>query len=77
MTMMQIRIVRVFVDHRRMPMLMRVRLVNRVAWPMGMLVMFIMAVPMLMHHLGMSVLMLMTFGDMQIDAKRHQCASGD
>ena len=32
---------------------------------------------MLMHHLGVPVLMLMLFGDVQIDAQRHQDARGD
>ena len=77
MPMMQVRIVRVFVDHRRMPVAMRMRLASRIVWPMGMLVMFIVPVPMLVHHLGMPVLVLMLFGDVQIDAKRHQGARGD
>ena len=60
-----------------MPMPMRVRLANRIVWPMDMLVMFIMAVPMLVHHFGVPVLVLMLFGDVQIDAERHQGARSD
>jgi hypothetical protein len=71
MPMMQVRIVRMLVHHRRVPVTMRVRFVDRIVWPMGMLVMFIVPVPMLMHHLGMPVLVLMLFGHVQIDAKRH------
>ena len=74
---MDIRIVRMLVHHRRVPVTMRMRLGRRIVWPMGMLVMFIVAVPMLMHHLGVPVLMLMLFGDVQIDAQRHQDARGD
>src|SRR4051812_17947982 len=77
MPVMQVRIVRVFVDHGRMPVPMRVRLANRIVWSMAMLVMFIMPMPMLMHHLVMPVLMLMLFGYVQIDAKRHQGARYD
>ena len=69
--MMQVRIVRVLVKHRRMPVPMRVRLASRIIWPVNMLVMFIMAVPMLVHHFGVPVLVLMPFGDMKINAKRH------
>ena len=65
------------VHHRRVPVTMRMRFGRRVVWPVGMLVMFIVEVPMLMHHLGVSVLMLMLFGDVQIDAKCHQCARGN
>ena len=75
--MMQVRIVRVFVDHRRMPVPMRMRLASRIVRPMGMLVMFIVPMPMLVHHLGMPVLVLMLFGHVQIDAKRHQGARSD
>lgn len=71
MPMMQVRIVWMFVDHQYMPMPMRVRLANQIVWPVDMLVMFIVAVPMLVHHFGVSVLVLMLFGDVQIDAKRH------
>ena len=64
-------------DHRRVPVTMRMRLANRIVWPVGMLVMFIVPVPMLVHHLSVPVLVLMLFGDVQIDAKRHQGARGD
>src|SRR4051794_19953403 len=77
MPMVQVRIVRVFVDHRCMPVPMRVRLASRIVWPMGMLVMFIMPMPMLVHHFAMPVLVLMLFGDVQIDAKRHQSAGSN
>ena len=71
MPVMQVRIVRVFMDHRRMPVAMCMRLANRIVWPVGMLMMFIVPMPMLVHHLIMPMLVLMLFGDMQIDAKRH------
>ena len=77
MPMMQVRIVRMLVQHRRVPVTMRMRLARRMVWPVGMLMMFIVPVPVLMHHLGMTVLVLMLFGDVQIDAKRHQDARGD
>ena len=60
-----------------MPVPMRVRLANRIVWPVDMLMMFVMPVPMLVHHLGMPVLVLMLFGHVQIDAKRHQSAGSD
>ena len=77
MPVVQVGIVLVFVEDRRMAVPMRVRLANRIVRPMGMLVMVIMTVPMLVHHLGVSVLVLMLFGDVQIDAKRHQGARKD
>ena len=77
MPVMQVGIVGVFVDHRRMTVTMRMRLASRIVWPMGMLVMFIVPVPMLVHHLGVPVLVLMLFGHVQIDAKRHQGARSD
>ena len=77
MPVMQVGIVGMFVDHRCVPVPMRVRFVDRIVWPMGMLVMFIVPVPMLVHHLGVPVLVLMLFGDMQIDAERHQSACND
>ena len=77
MPVMQIRIVWMLVHYRRVAVPMRMRLARRIIWPVGMLVMFIVAVPMLMHHLGVPVLMLMLFGDVQIDAKRHQDARSD
>ena len=75
--MMQIRIVRMFVRHRRVPVTMRVRFADRIVWPMGMVVMFIVPVPKLVHHLNVPVLVLMLFGHVQIDAKRHQGARNE
>src|SRR3954454_14785232 len=77
MPMMQVRIVWMLVHHRRVAVPMRMRLARPILWALGMLVMFIVAVPMLMHHLGMPVLVPMLFGDVQLDAKRHQDARGD
>ena len=62
MSVVQVWIVRVFVDHWRMPMTMRVRLASWIVRPMDMLVMFIVPVPMLVHYLGVPVLVLMLFG---------------
>ena len=77
MPVVQVRIVWMFVEHRRVPVAMRVRLARRIVRPMSMPVMFIVLMPMLMRHLGMPVLVLRTLGDMQIDAKCHQCASSN
>ena len=77
MSVMQVRIVWMLVDHRCVPMPMRVRLANRIVWPMDMLMMFIVPMPMLVHHLGVPMLVLMLFGYVQIDAKRHQGARND
>ena len=68
---MQVGIVRMFVNHRCVPMPMRVRFTNRIVLPMDMPMMFIVPMPMLVHHLGVPVLVLMLFGHVQIDAKRH------
>jgi hypothetical protein len=57
------------VHHWRMTVLMRVWLVGRIVRPMGMLVMFIVAMPMLVRHLGVLVLVLMLFGYVQIAAE--------
>ena len=77
MPVVQVRIVRVFMDHRRMLVSMRVRLAYRIVWPMDMLMMSIVAVPMFVHHLGVPVLVLMLFGYVQIDAERHQHTGND
>src|SRR3954452_8634944 len=77
MPVMQVGIVRVLVDHRCVPVPMRMRLASRSARPMSMMVMVIMLMPMLVRHFGMRVLVLMPFGDVQIDTEHHQGTCGD
>src|SRR5262249_43356460 len=77
MPVVEIRIVRVFVNHRRMTMPMGMRLSRRIAGIMGMPMMFVMPVPMFMQQLGMPMLVLVALRDMQIDTKPHQEARAD
>jgi len=72
MSVMQIRVVRVFVRHRVMSMPMTMRLASRIIWVMCMLVVGIMSVPMLVLDRIVLVFMLMRFGQVQIEADRHQ-----
>ena len=72
MSVMQIRVVRVFVRHRVVPMPMTMRLASRIIWAMCMLVVGIMSVPMLVLDRIVLVFMLMRFGQVQINADRHQ-----
>ena len=64
-SMVQVRIMRVSMHKRRMPMPMGVHLTLRIARPMFVLMVFIMLVPMLMLHRLMLVFMLMAFCQVQ------------
>ena len=77
MSVMQIRVVRVFVRHRVVPMPMTMRLASRIIWAMCMLVVGIMSVPMLVLDRIVLVFMLMRFGQVQIEADRHQDTRND
>lgn len=74
----------VHVRHMRMGMSepfvlvsMRVRLSRRIAGPVDMLVMVIMHMRMSMYRVVVNMVMLMTLGQMQPDAGRHEQARGN
>ena len=71
MPVMQVRIMRVLVRHRRMVMPVCVRLTSKIASRMHMLMMIVVPVPVLMLDSGMLVLVLVALGHMQIDAGAH------
>ena len=72
MAMMEVRIVRVLVAHRRVLMPVCVRFARRFAHPMDMLVVLVVNVTMLMFQRLVAVLMVMAFREVEVDADRHQ-----
>jgi len=70
--MMQIRVMRMAVQHRRMPVRMAVPLARGIAGFMAMLMVFVMAMGMVMQHFLMPMLMLMPFSQMQVESEGHQ-----
>jgi hypothetical protein len=71
---MQIGEVRMPMHQRQVPMQMRVRLARRVVRTVAMLVMLVVGVPVLVLHRFVNMLMLMSFGEMEPQAQRHQPA---
>lgn len=59
MPVMQVRVVRVSVDHRRVPVPVAMRLAGRIVRPVRVLVMRVVGMAMFMLHRFMRVLMLM------------------
>ena len=72
--MMQVRVVWVPVQYAGVLVPVGVRLTWRVGRAMPMLMMLVMPVPMLVRHRLVKVFMLVPFGQMQPQAKAHQCA---
>ena len=70
--MVQVRIVRVLVAQWCVVVRVRVRLAGRIVRTMGMLMMLIMNVVVVVRHRCVSVLMLVSFGQVQQDANAHQ-----
>ena len=69
---MQVGVVRMAMHQGRVPMQMRVRLARWVFRTVAMLVMRVVSVPVLVLHRFVNVLMLMSFGQMEPQAQRHQ-----
>ena len=72
MPVVQIGKVPVAVNHRLMPVPMRVRLTGLVCFRMRVMVVLIMGVPVLMEHFAMRMLMVMVFGQVKPHAESHQ-----
>jgi hypothetical protein len=69
---MQVRVVRMSMGQRRMPVPMAVRLAGRVVRPMHVLMMRIVMVEVLVLRCRVRVLVLVTFGQVKPHARRHQ-----
>lgn len=70
--MMQIRVVRMTVNQRLVPMRMSVRLTRRIARVMRMPMVFIMDVGMRVFHRLVTMPMLVVLSKVQIEAEEHQ-----
>ena len=70
--MMQIRIVRVFVKHRHMPMPMRMGLARRIFRSVLMLVMRVVSMTMFVLHGLVNMFVCMQFTEVKVEANRHQ-----
>ena len=75
MAMVNIRIVRVRVDERLMPMTMAVRLARRIIRRVFVLMMLVVHVSMCMLHLLVNVLVLVALGEMKPHARGHACGA--
>lgn len=73
-SMMEVRIMQMRMQHRGMAMPVAMRLPFRVTWSMFVLVMRVVAVPMRMGALFMQMRMAVALGQMQPDAEGHQKA---
>jgi hypothetical protein len=69
---MQVRIVRMPMHHRRVPMPMGMRLARGIAGRVPMAVMRVVHMPVRVLHLLMRVLVFVHFRQMQVDAQAHQ-----
>ena len=75
MPMMEIGIVRMPVHYRFMPVPVIVRLARRIVRPVHMMMVLVMRMTMLMFHRSVRMLVLVTFGQMQPQANRHERTS--
>ncbi len=77
MPMMQIRIVRVLVPHRRVMMPVSMGFAGGISSAMSVLVMRVVDVIVFVVHRRVSVLMFVAFGEVQPDADAHQYRSAN
>lgn len=71
MAVMQVRVVRVPVHERGVPVRVGVRLAGRIGGSVLVLVMFVVPMPVLVLHRFMEVFVLMPLGQMQPQAETH------
>jgi hypothetical protein len=76
MPMVDVGVVRMPVDHRRVSMDMDVRLARWVAWSVPMPVVLVVDMGVLVRHLLVGVLVLVSLREVQVEANTHQ-ARGD
>ena len=77
MSVMEIRVMRMLVPHWHVPVPVAMWFTSLIVWAVRVLVVGIMNVPMLVLDRIVLVLMLMRFGQVQIEADRHQDTRND
>jgi hypothetical protein len=77
MPMVQVRVVRVLVPHRRVVVPVSMGLASRLAIVMGVLVVFVVDVIVFVIHRLVSMLMIVAFGEVEPDADPHEHCGAD